>query len=107
MNKEKIINQYKKKVKKLLKYNKSYFEKDSPIISDSEFDKYKLELKELSNKYSFLKKIKDLDELIGSKPSAKFTKVRHSKQMLSLSNAFEKNDMIDFKKKINNFLNIN
>ena len=27
--------------------------------------------------------------------------------MLSLSNAFNKNDMIDFVKKINNFLNIN
>ena len=42
---------------------------------------------------------------MGFKPSAKFEKVKHSKPMLSLGNAFEKEDMIDFKKKINNFLN--
>ena len=107
INKEKIIDIYKKKIKKLLKYNKSYFEKDSPIVSDVEFDNFKEELKELSKKYPFLKNIQNLEDIVGSKPSAKFTKVKHSKQMLSLSNAFEKNDMVDFQKKINNFLNIN
>ena len=107
INKEKIIDIYKKKIKKLLKYNKSYFEKDSPIVSDAEFDNFKEELKELSKKYPFLKNIQNLEDIVGSKPSAKFTKVKHSKQMLSLSNAFEKNDMVDFQKKINNFLNIN
>ena len=32
-------------------------------------------------------------------------KVKHTKPMLSLGNAFEKKDIIDFKKKISNFLN--
>ena len=41
---EKIKKIYKKKSEKLLKYNRAYFEKDSPIISDSEFDKLKGEL---------------------------------------------------------------
>ena len=31
--------------------------------------------------------------------TTKFEKVKHSKAMLSLSNAFDKKDMIDFKKK--------
>ncbi len=104
-NQEKIKNLYKEKVKKLLKLNKAYFEKDSPIVSDSQFDIFKQELIELVNKNPFLKKIQNLDNLIGSKPSTKFEKVRHSKPMLSLGNAFHINDIIDFKKKINNFLN--
>ena len=56
----KIKKIYKEKIKKLLKFNKAYFEKDSPIVSDSEFDKLKNELSELQEKYSYLKKIYDL-----------------------------------------------
>ena len=104
-NKLKLETHYKKKIKKLLSLNKAYFEKDKPIVSDFEFDNLKRELVELSNKYPFLKKIEDLEKIVGSKPSLKFEKVKHSRPMLSLSNAFEKKDMIDFKKKIGNYLN--
>ena len=34
MNKDKIKKSYKKKIEKLIKFNKAYFEKDSPIVSD-------------------------------------------------------------------------
>ena len=104
-NKKKIQDEYKKKVNRLLNLNKAYFDKDKPIVSDSEFDKLKQELINTSKKYTFLKKIKDLNKIVGFKPSTKFEKVKHTKPMLSLGNAFEKKDIIDFKKKISNFLN--
>ena len=104
--KEKIIKLYKKKTEQFLKYNKAYFLKDNPIISDSQFDELKNELLGLAKKYSYLKKIKNLENMVGSKPSAKFNKVKHSKPMLSLGNAFNKEEMLDFQKKIKNFLNI-
>jgi len=104
-NQEKIKNLYKEKVKKLFDFNKAYFEKDNPIISDFEFDLLKKELVQLAKKYPFLKKVENLDNLVGFKPSAKFEKVKHSKPMLSLGNAFKNKDMLDFKKKMNNFLN--
>ena len=104
-NKKKIQDEYKKKVNRLINLNKAYFDKDKPIVSDSEFDKLKQELINVSKKYTFLKKIKDLNKIVGFKPSTKFEKVKHTKPMLSLGNAFEKKDIIDFKKKISNFLN--
>ena len=104
-NKKKIQDEYKKKVNRLINLNKAYFDKDKPIVSDSEFDKLKQELINISKKYTFLKKIKDLNKIVGFKPSTKFEKVKHTKPMLSLGNAFEKKDIIDFKKKISNFLN--
>ena len=60
---------------------------------------------ELEKKYSYLKKFTSVNTIIGAKPSNKFKKIKHLRPMLSLSNAFEKKDMEDFFKKINNYLN--
>ena len=57
-NQEKIKKLYNSKVKKLLRFNKAYFEKDRPIVSDSEFDELKKELLNLTKEHSFLKKNK-------------------------------------------------
>ena len=103
---EKIVKLYKEKINKLINFNKAYFEKDNPIVSDSKFDALKKELLVLAKKYPYLKKIKNIERIIGSKPSNKFKKVKHSISMLSLSNAFNKEDMEDFGKKVRKFLNI-
>ncbi len=47
-----------------------------------------------------------MKNLVGAPPTNKFDKIKHLKPMLSLSNAFDKDDMLDFLKKINNFLNL-
>ncbi len=107
IEKKKIKKQYINKINKLIKFNKAYFEKDNPIVSDAEFDNLKKDLLNMVKKDPFLKEIKNLEEIVGSKPSDKFKKVKHSKPMLSLSNAFDSNDMLDFEKKIKNYLNIN
>ena len=44
---------------------------------------------------------------VGAKPASKFKKIKHLKPMLSLSNAFGKDDMKDFLSKIRNYLNNN
>ena len=41
--------------------------------------------------------------MVGSKPSTKFQKIKHSKSMLSLANAFDMKDMLDFEKKLKIF----
>ena len=105
INKIKIVNQYKKLINSLLKHNELYFIKDRPQISDAEYDKIKKEAIELEKKYSYLKKFTSVNTIIGAKPSNKFKKIKHLRPMLSLSNAFEKKDMEDFFKKINNYLN--
>ena len=97
---------YLDKIDKLIKYNRAYFEKDNPIVTDEKFDKLKKELLEMARENPSLKKIKNPDKIVGSKPSDKFKKIKHSQPMLSLSNAFNKEDMLDFKKKIKNYLNI-
>ena len=105
--KNKIILKHKKNLKILKKHNKYYFDLDDPKISDAEYDKLKIESKNLENEYPNLKKFGEIDKIIGSKPSNKFKKFKHLSPMLSLSNAFNSSDIKDFLKKINNFLNFN
>ena len=108
MNKEKnLIKEFKEKVKELKKHNILYFNKDKPVISDAEYDDLKKQLFKIEKTNKFLKKLNLLNNLVGATPTNKFNKFNHLKPMLSLSNAFDRNDMIDFIKKINNFLNIN
>ena len=103
--KEDIINEYNLKIKEFNKHSKLYYDKSSPIISDREFDKLKGKILNLEKNYSFLKNSKSPSNSVGIKPSKKFEKFRHKVQMLSLSNAFDRDDLINFEKKILNYLN--
>ena len=102
-----IIKQFKKKVEKLQRYNDLYFNQDDPEITDSDYDILKKELFDEEKKYDFLKKLNLLKNIVGSPPSNQFEKIEHLSPMLSLSNAFDKKDMLDFLKKVRNFLNLN
>ena len=96
---------YKNKLNELKKHNKNYFDKNSPTISDKEYDKIKIEVIDLEKKYTFLKSQYSPSSSLGYPPSKNFVKSNHRVKMLSLSNAFNKNDLVNFEKKIFNYLN--
>jgi len=104
MNKN-IKQNYQNKINEFKKHNKLYYENSSPKISDKEFDKLKKEILELEKKYTYLKSNFSPSQVVGFKPSKNFLKFKHRQQMLSLSNAFKKEDLVNFEKKILNFLN--
>ena len=101
-----LIKTYKKKISEIKKHNNLYFNYDNPQISDQDYDNLKKKIVKLENKYFFLKELGLLNNIVGAKPINKFKKIKHLQPMLSLSNAFNKDDMSDFTKKINNFLNL-
>ena len=106
MKKKEIESIYKKKLKKFHEHSKSYYEKNNPIITDADFDHLKKEILELENKYVFLKSTASPSKVVGFKPSKNFEKVKHKVPMLSLGNAFNEQDLINFEKKIFNFLSL-
>ena len=101
-----VLKKYKQKVKLLKKYNENYFSKDKPLVSDQEYDNLKKELLNLENNNKFLTVDGSILQIVGAKPSTKFQKIKHTIPMLSLSNAFSKDDMADFLKKVKNYLNL-
>jgi len=106
MNDKEINKNYLKKIKLIKKYNELYYNKNSSIISDYEFDILKKEVLELEKKYSFLKNKSSPSLTVGFKPSKNFKKVKHKVPMLSLGNAFNEEDLLNFEKKIFNFLSL-
>ena len=104
MKSKKINKEYLDKIKQLIKYNKSYYDKSNPLISDHQYDDLKNEILNLEKKYKFLTHKDSPSKIVGYKPSKNFKKIRHKVPMLSLSNAFDENDLINFEKRIINFL---
>ena len=104
MNKKQIQEKYQTKIKLYLKYNSNYYDKSKPTVSDREYDNLKNEILSLENKYKFLQSNNSPSKIIGHKPSKNFKKEFHRVPMLSLSNAFSEEDLINFEKKIINFL---
>ena len=100
-----IKKYYNKKINELKKHNKLYFEKNSPQISDKDYDEIKREIFDLEKKYSYLKNNLSPSNSVGYSPSKNFVKSKHRVKMLSLSNAFNKEDLKNFEKKIFNYLN--
>ncbi len=106
MNKIKITKEYNKKINLLKKYDKFYYENNNPKVADSEYDNLKKEILKLENEFIYLKSKYSPSEKVGYKPSKIFQKVTHRVPMLSLANAFLEEDLINFEKKVLNFLSL-
>ena len=102
----KVKEDYLQKIKLINKYNKYYYSDSKPLVDDGTYDKIKHEILNLEKEYSFLKSNYSPSLRVGFKPSKNFKKVDHKIPMLSLGNAFDKNDLINFEKKIANFLSL-
>ncbi len=106
MDKKEIKKLYNSKVNLLKKYNESYFDKNKSIVSDKEYDEIKKEVLGLEKNFSYLVSKYSPSQIVGFKPSKNFKKSLHKIPMLSLGNAFSEEDLINFEKKIKNYLSI-
>ena len=99
----------KKKFQELVKiiqyHNNLYYNDDNPKISDAEYDGLINDYKKIKKSFPAETKQSDLLDEIGGKPSELFSKFNHPTRMLSLDNAMSEDDLVNFQKKISNFLN--
>ncbi len=78
------------------KHDRLYHQLDQPKISDAEYDNLKLELKELEQKYPPLASSDSPTQSVGAKARSDFAKIKHSVPMISLDNAFDRAEFLDF-----------
>ena len=106
MSDKSVETKYLKKIDLIQKYNKYYYDKDKPIVSDQIFDLLKKDIINLENRFKFLKSQHSPTRSVGFKASKNFQKVKHKTPMLSLGNAFNEEDLKNFEKKMINFLSL-
>jgi DNA ligase (NAD+) len=73
--------------------NYEYYVLDAPTISDAEWDRMLLELKEIEAAHPELVTPDSPTQRIGAEPATQFTKVRHLAPMYSLDNAFSPDEL--------------
>ncbi len=108
INKREIPPEIIERVKKLREeidyHNYRYYVLDSPVISDAEYDALMRELKELEEKYPELITPDSPTQRVGFKPAEGFKEVPHVEPMLSLDDAMNEEEVIEFDKRIKRFL---
>ncbi|EKE30243.1 MAG: NAD-dependent DNA ligase [uncultured bacterium (gcode 4)] len=87
----------------LREHNKLYYNDESPILTDKEYDDLFRLLKMLEEKYNIFdlnSPTKRIDVLVGNQ----FNKWTHIAPMISLDNTYDSKDILDFEKRICNIL---
>ena len=87
-------------------HNQRYHGEDAPEIDDSEFDSLTRMIQSLEEAYPELASSQSPSQKVGASPSSAFGKITHNVPMLSLSNAFDDEDVHDFITRIRRFLSL-
>ena len=82
------------------RHNYRYHVLDDPEVSDAEYDRLMAELRRLESENPELIVPDSPTQRVGGAPVAAFAPVRHRVPMLSLDNAFEREDVIAFDRKV-------
>tara|TARA_A100000164_G_scaffold381875_1_gene436164 strand:- start:2911 stop:4935 length:2025 start_codon:yes stop_codon:yes gene_type:complete len=104
------ISSVKKRIHQLRKeidyHNKLYYEESRNIISDFDYDKKIQELIKLEELHPEFKSASSPSVKVGGKITKDFNTFDHNVPMLSLSNTYSNQDLLDFDKRVKKNLNI-
>ncbi len=90
----------------IARHNALYHGNDTPDISDADYDALVRENALLEQQHPQLVRADSPSRLVGVVPSARFSKQRHARPMLSLDNAFNDADVADFFDRVVKFLRV-
>ena len=82
--------------RQLNRYNYEYYVLDAPTIEDRQFDILMRELEDLEKQYPQFQSPNSPTQRVGGQVNKGFVQAEHSFPMLSLSNTYSKEELIDF-----------
>lgn len=92
---------------RLAQADREYYQNDSPLMSDAEYDALKRRNSEIEARFPQLKLTASPSERVGAPVSDGFQKIDHAVPMLSLGNAFSSEDVVEFVNGVHKFLGRN
>jgi len=87
-------------------HDKRYYQQDKPTITDAAYDALRERNAAIEKRFPALIRADSPSRRIGAAPTGRFKKVRHAVPMLSLDNAMQQQDVIDFVARIRRFLKL-
>lgn len=85
-------------------HNHRYYVLDDPVITDPEYDALMRELRTIEEQNPNLITPDSPSQRIGAEPLSAFESVQHPRPMLSLANAFSKEDMLAWRTRVSGLL---
>ncbi len=104
MDKAKAEERVKQLTKELREHNYRYYNEDSPTISDYEFDMLLKELESLEKEFPELADENSPTKRVGGEVTKNFETVKHKYPMLSLSNSYSKEELLEFDQRVQKIL---
>ena len=89
---------------KINRHNHLYFVLDQPEISDARYDELMRELRRLEEEHPELVTPESPTQRVGAEPAEGFAEVEHSRPMLSLSNAFDEEELLAWHRRVTSLL---
>lgn len=80
--------------------NQLYYDEDAPELSDYDYDMLSRELKALEKEFPELADSQSPTQRVGGTPSGRFPKVTHDIKMESLQDAFNREEILDFGRRV-------
>jgi len=99
-----VIQKIQQLRQQILDADYKYYVLAQPDIDDYKYDMLMRELAELESKYPELITPDSPTQRVSGEPTKEFQPVRHESPMLSLSNAYSTEELLDFDKRIRNLL---
>lgn len=106
LTEKQAATELKRLAEQLIAANVDYYSKDSPQLSDADYDALKRRNQKIEQLFPLLKRKDSPSEQIGAPVSEAFTKVEHAQRMLSLGNAFNDEDVAEFESRIRKYLGL-
>lgn len=99
-----VVSQMRLLITTLKRHNHAYYVLDNPTITDGEYDSLRQALVKLETDFPQLKQADSPTDTVGGEPLPFFTQITHDVPMLSLGNVFDKDDMANFIRRVNDRL---
>ncbi|MGE4561576.1 MAG: NAD-dependent DNA ligase LigA, partial [Rhodospirillales bacterium] len=80
----------------IARHDEAYHRNDAPLISDADYDRLRGRNDVIEARFPDLVRDDSPSKRVGASVASGFTKVTHSKPMLSLGNAFNEDDIHEF-----------
>jgi DNA ligase (NAD+) len=101
-----VRDQIRRLQEEIERHNYQYYVLDQPLISDAEYDRLFRELQALESSHRELVKPDSPTQRVGAAPLSAFAPARHRTPMLSLSNAFDPDEVAAFDRRVREALGV-